>query len=679
MPIEKQKKWSSAGALITLGIVYGDIGTSPLYTMNSILNSARSTQHLNDFVIGSVSLVFWTLMLITTIKYVLVALRADNHGEGGIFALYSRVKSANKKWLLIPALIGGSALLADGTLTPAITVTTAIEGLKNQKIGPILFPNNQPLVIIVVSVLLLIIFTFQKVGTKKIGNIFGPIMLVWFVFIGFFGFINIFNDMSILKALSPTYAIAVLVSPENKTGIFILGSVFLATTGAEALYSDMGHVGKQNIYISWPFVYSMLILNYMGQGAWIMSHTQQTNLLKQVSNPFFEILPSSWRLFGVILATLAAIIASQALISGAYTLVSEAIHLKVIPRLHTFYPSEARGQMYIGTVNWILCIIGLLIVWSFQTSHNMEAAYGLSITITMLMTTVLLYQFIKQNQQKLLAIAFAVVFGAIEIIFLIASLGKFIHGGYATLIIMVVILSVMMIWYYGNKRREKISKQNDYLSLRDYRKQLINLSNDKEEPVFATNLVYIANIHQNYKLKRSIIYSLFGSKPKKAEIYWFVTVREAVNPYEKSYSIDMLGTKNIVHVIFNIGFKVEPQIHLYLKQISNNLVKQGIINPQFPRYTIEKHGNIGDFKYVMVNQNYEDLLNLPDVHPWDRFIIGGRLWLQTHTVKPSSFYGLDFSDVLEETVPLFISRGKGSRIKLTQIEIKNIVKPEEKS
>jgi len=261
--------------------------------MNSILNSARSTQHLNDFVIGSVSLVFWTLMLITTIKYVLVALRADNHGEGGIFALYSRVKNANKKWLLIPALIGGSALLADGTLTPAITVTTAIEGLKNQKIGPILFPNNQPLVIIVVSVLLLIIFTFQKVGTKKIGNIFGPIMLVWFVFIGFFGFINIFNDMSILKALSPTYAIAVLVSPENKTGIFILGSVFLATTGAEALYSDMGHVGKQNIYISWPFVYSMLILNYMGQGAWIMSHTQQTNLLKQVSNPFFEILPSS--------------------------------------------------------------------------------------------------------------------------------------------------------------------------------------------------------------------------------------------------------------------------------------------------------------------------------------------------------------------------------------------------
>ncbi|WP_312980359.1 KUP/HAK/KT family potassium transporter, partial [Leuconostoc falkenbergense] len=317
MDLEKKTKWSSAGALIALGIVYGDIGTSPLYTMNSILNSARSTQHLNEFVIGSVSLVFWTLMLITTIKYVLIALRADNHGEGGIFALYSRVQSINKKWLLIPALIGGSALLADGTLTPAVTVTTAIEGLKGQGIGFLSFPNDQSVVMITVTAILVVIFTFQRAGTKKIGNLFGPVMLVWFLFIGFFGLINIFSDLSILKALSPIYAIQVLLSPENKTGIFILGSVFLATTGAEALYSDMGHVGKHNIYISWPFVYTMLILNYMGQGAWIMTHSSQANLLKQASNPFFEILPHSWRLVGVILATLAAVIASQALISGA--------------------------------------------------------------------------------------------------------------------------------------------------------------------------------------------------------------------------------------------------------------------------------------------------------------------------------------------------------------------------
>lgn len=675
MAIVKAPKWASAGALIALGIVYGDIGTSPLYTMNSILNSARSVKQLHAFVLGSVSLVFWTLMLITTVKYVLIALRADNHGEGGIFALYSRVRDPKKMWLLIPALIGGSALLADGTLTPAVTVTTAIEGLKNQQIGAFLFPDSQPVVIAVVSVLLLVIFTFQKAGTKKIGNIFGPVMLGWFLFIGIFGLINVFSDLSILKALSPVYAIQILFDPENKTGIFILGSVFLATTGAEALYSDMGHVGKKNIYISWPFVYSMLILNYMGQGAWIMTHSQNSDILNQSSNPFFEILPGHWRFVGVILATLAAIIASQALISGAYTLVSEAINLKVMPRLRIFYPSTVRGQMYIGMVNWILCAIGLIVVWSFQTSHNMEAAYGLAITITMLMTTILLFEFIKLHGQKLIAFAFLVVFGLIEIVFLIASLGKFIHGGYATLIIMMAILLVMVVWYYGNKRREALSKQNDYLSLKDYRKQLIYLSKDEEEPIFATNLVYIAHIHQNYLLKRSIIYSIIGSRPKRAKIYWFVTVKESSDPYSKSYAVDMLGTDNIVHVTFNLGFKVEPQIHGYLKQVASALIKQNVLKPQFPKYAMDKHGSVGDFKYVIATQYYADLLNLPNIHAWDRFLIGGRVWLQSHTVTSSNFYGLEFSDVVEEIVPLFIANA--NRQKLTQIEVKNVLKDKE--
>ena len=675
MAIVKAPKWASAGALIALGIVYGDIGTSPLYTMNSILNSARSVSQLQNFVLGSVSLVFWTLMLITTVKYVIIALRADNHGEGGIFALYSRVKDNNKMWLLIPALIGGSALLADGTLTPAVTVTTAIEGLKNQQIGVFLFPDNQAVVIAVVSVLLLIIFTFQKAGTKKIGNVFGPLMLMWFLFIGIFGLINVFSDLSILKALSPTYAIKILFDPENKTGIFILGSVFLATTGAEALYSDMGHVGKKNIYISWPFVYSMLILNYMGQGAWIMTHSQNPDILSQSSNPFFEILPGQWRFVGVILATLAAIIASQALISGAYTLVSEAINLKVMPRLRIFYPSNVRGQMYIGMVNWILCGIGLLVVWTFQTSHNMEAAYGLAITITMLMTTILLFEFIKLHGQKLIAVGFLLVFGFIEIVFLIASLGKLIHGGYATLIIMLAILSVMAVWYYGNKRREAISKEDDYLSLKDYRKQLVNLSKDEDEPIFATNLVYIAHMHQNYMLKRSIIYSIIGSRPKRANIYWFVTVKESSDPHSKSYAIDMLGTNNIVHVTFNLGFKVEPQINVYLKQVAGALIKQNILKPQFPKYAMNKHGNVGDFKYVMASQYYADLLNLPNINAWDRFLIGGRVWLQSHTVSSSNFYGLEFSDVVEEIVPLFIANT--NRQKLTQIEVKNVLKETE--
>ncbi|MFG6673760.1 KUP/HAK/KT family potassium transporter [Leuconostoc lactis] len=675
MSIVKAPKWVSAGALVALGIVYGDIGTSPLYTMNSILNSARSVAQIQEFVLGSVSLVFWTLMLITTVKYVLIALRADNHGEGGIFALYSRVRETNKKWLLIPALIGGAALLADGTLTPAVTVTTAIEGLKNQQIGTFLFPDNQTVVIGVVSVLLLVIFTFQKAGTKKIGNIFGPVMLVWFLFIGVFGLINIFSDLSILKALAPVYAIQILFNPENKTGIFILGSVFLATTGAEALYSDMGHVGKRNIYISWPFVYSMLVLNYMGQGAWIMSNSQRPDLLAQSANPFFEILPGHWRFVGVILATLAAIIASQALISGAYTLVSEAINLKVMPRLRIFYPSNVRGQMYIGMVNWLLCAVGLIVVWSFQTSHNMEAAYGLAITVTMLMTTVLLFEFIKLQGQKVLAYGFLILFGFIEFVFLIASLAKFIHGGYATLIIMLAILLVMVVWYYGNKRREAISKQDDYVSLKDYRKQLINLSKDDDEPIFATNLVYIAHMHQNYMLKRSMIYSILGSRPKRATIYWFVTVKESSDPYGKSYAVDMLGTDNIVHVTFNLGFKVEPQIPVYLKQVANELIKQNVLKPQFPKYAMNKHGNVGDFKYVVATQYYADLLNLPNIHAWDRFLIGGRVWLQSHTVSSSNFYGLEFSDVVEEIVPLFIATT--NRQKLTQIEVKNILKDNE--
>ena len=500
-------------------------------------------------------------------------------------------------------------------------------------------------------------------------------MLVWFLFIGVFGLINIFSDLSILKALSPVYAIQILFNPENKTGIFILGSVFLATTGAEALYSDMGHVGKRNIYISWPFVYSMLVLNYMGQGAWIMSNSQRPDLLAQSANPFFEILPGHWRFVGVILATLAAIIASQALISGAYTLVSEAINLKVMPRLRIFYPSNVRGQMYIGMVNWLLCAVGLIVVWSFQTSHNMEAAYGLAITITMLMTTILLFEFIKLQGQKVLAYGFLILFGFIEFVFLIASLAKFIHGGYATLIIMLAILLVMVVWYYGNKRREAISKQDDYVSLKDYRKQLINLSKDEDEPIFATNLVYIAHMHQNYMLKRSMIYSILGSRPKRATIYWFVTVKESSDPYGKSYAVDMLGTDNIVHVTFNLGFKVEPQIPVYLKQVANELIKQNVLKPQFPKYAMNKHGNVGDFKYVVATQYYADLLNLPNIHAWDRFLIGGRVWLQSHTVSSSNFYGLEFSDVVEEIVPLFIATT--NRQKLTQIEVKNILKDNE--
>ncbi|CAK1221889.1 KUP/HAK/KT family potassium transporter [Fructobacillus cardui] len=660
-----KKRLKYGGFLIALGIVYGDIGTSPLYTMNAIIAGNAHTDNMKNLVIGSISLVFWTLMLITTIKYVLIALQADNHGEGGIFSLYSKVRNRNMKWLIIPAMVGGAALLADGALTPAVTVTSAVEGLEGQKFGSLMFPTGIDFVVPVVLTILLVVFTLQRKGTTKIGRMFGPMMLIWFTFIGFFGLLQVIQYPEILKALSPVYAIQTLFSPDNRLGIFILGNIFLATTGAEALYSDMGHVGKRNIYLSWPFVYVTLVLNYMGQGAWVIMHNASGSNL----NLFFDILPNQWRLVGVILSTIAAVIASQALITGAFTLVSEAISLKIMPRLRITYPNDFRGQMYISIVNWMLFVAGVVVVVLFQTSHNMESAYGLAITVTMLMTTTLLFEFIRFKTRTSLAILFAVPFGLLETLFLIASLGKFIHGGYFTVILMLLILSVMVFWFYGNKRREALSYNNDYLSLKDYRRQLMQLSNDSEEPLMAKNLVYIVNVHDDYQIKKSVIYSLLGARPKRAKVYWFVTIRESINPYEKSYSVDLMGSQNMVRVVLNLGFKVDPQVEYYIHQIAKVLVKQGVLEPQKIRYGLDKNRSIGDFKYVITNNYYTDLKAVSKISSWDRFLIGGRIWLQSHSVHLRYFYRLRLSDTVEEVVPLFIEHKTVS--KLRQLEVKN--------
>ncbi|USS91578.1 KUP/HAK/KT family potassium transporter [Fructobacillus americanaquae] len=660
-----KKRLKYGGFLIALGIVYGDIGTSPLYTMNAIIAGNAHTDNMKDLVIGSISLVFWTLMLITTIKYVLIALQADNHGEGGIFSLYSKVRNRNMKWLIIPAMVGGAALLADGALTPAVTVTSAVEGLEGQKFGSLIFPTGIDFVVPVVLTILLVVFTLQRKGTIKIGRMFGPMMLIWFTFIGFFGLLQVFQYPEILKALSPVYAVQTLFSPDNRLGIFILGNIFLATTGAEALYSDMGHVGKRNIYLSWPFVYVTLVLNYMGQGAWVIMHNASGSNL----NLFFDILPNQWRLVGVVLSTLAAVIASQALITGAFTLVSEAISLKIMPRLRITYPNDFRGQMYISIVNWMLFVAGVIVVVLFRTSHNMESAYGLAITVTMLMTTTLLFEFIRFKTRTSLAILFAVPFGLLETLFLIASLGKFIHGGYFTVILMLLILSVMVFWFYGNKRREALSYNNDYLSLKDYRRQLMQLSNDSEEPLMAKNLVYIVNVHDDYQIKKSVIYSLLGARPKRAKVYWFVTIRESINPYEKSYSVDLMGSQNMVRVVLNLGFKVDPQVEYYIHQIAKVLVKQGVLEPQKIRYGLDKNRSIGDFKYVITNNYYTDLKAVSKISSWDRFLIGGRIWLQSHSVHLRYFYRLRLSDTVEEVVPLFIEHKTVS--KLRQLEVKN--------
>lgn len=650
------KRATLAGMLITLGIVYGDIGTSPLYVLNSIIGGQGSiNQTTPDFVIGTISLIFWTLMIITTIKYVMITMRADNNGEGGIFALYALVRK-HAKWLVWPALIGGAALLADGTLTPAVTVTSAIEGLKGQHLLGLTFSNSQFNVLVFTSCVLIALFIIQHYGTGAIGRAFGPIMAVWFSFLGVMGVINLLHYPQILRAFSPVYAFRVLFSPDNKMGILILGSIFLATTGAEALYSDMGHVGKHNIYATWPFVYSALMLNYLGQGAWMITHEHDSVIggIKDV-NPFYQMLPGSCRPFAIIIATLAAIIASQALITGSYTLVDEAIGLKFLPRLIVKHPSNVRRQIYISTVNWILCMITLFIVWYFQYSQNMEAAYGLAITVTMLMTTLLLFVFLSTKMRKLPASMIAGFFAIIETIFFLASLQKFFHGGWITLMILLGILYVMIIWYFGNKRRNHYENESEYVSLLDYRDQLQALSRDTSVPLFTSNLVYMTHIKNNYQIKRSTMYSILDKEPKRAHVYWFVTVNETNAPYESNYTVDLLNTKNIVDVQLYLGFRKSQSISIYLHQIINNLIKQGILNKQIQKYSTVKGRKVGEFKFVIINERPSDLAINPDISELDKQLISGRILLQNMTASPITWYGLQFSNVVQESSPLFIT------------------------
>ena len=669
---KRMSSLSALGMLITLGIVYGDIGTSPLYVMNAIINDAGTMANTKpEYILGSVSLIFWTLMLITTLKYVLIAMKADNNNEGGIFALYALVKT--KKWLIIPALIGGSALLADGTLTPAVTVTSAMEGVKGQQFGNFIFSNKQSTVLVIVTIILLTIFIIQKFGTEKIGRSFGPIMLIWFSFIGLAGLFNLLGNLNVLKALSPVYAIKVLFSPVNKAGIFILGSVFLATTGAEALYSDMGQVGKHNIYATWPFVYAMLMLNYLGQAAWIIANFQnkQYNHISGI-NPFYEMLPDDFKIFAIIIATLAAIIASQALITGSYTLVQEAIGLKILPRLKVKFPGKVQSQLYIESVNWLLCAITISIVWGFGTSEHMEAAYGLAITLTMLMTTLLLHQFLIMKKHPLGANVFLVVFFAIEGLFLISSLVKFVHGGYVTVIITMAILAIMVIWYFGNKRRDAHMAESENVNLLDFIPQLEKLSQDSSIPTYATNLVYMTKLGKDYSIKRSIIYSILDQDPKRAKVYWFITVNQTAAPYECNYSVDMMNTRNVVNVTLNLGFKKSQHVNIYIRQIINSLLDKNIIDQQAPTYSMMPNRRVGSFKFVIQNQQFQDLGAQVYMSGLDRMLIGGRLLLQNITVPPALWYGLEFSDVVEEKVPLFL--GNHTDQYLTEKEIRHNVK-----
>ncbi|AZN75819.1 potassium transporter Kup [Lactobacillus acidophilus] len=657
----KSKRMSAAGLLIAIGIVYGDIGTSPLYVMKSIVEGNGGIGNVNrEFIVGSISLVLWTVTLLTTLQTVIIALKATNHGEGGIFALYTLVRK-RAKWLVLPALIGGAAILADGTLTPAVTVTTAIEGLKGLQLGGGVPVSSQSMVIAITVLILLVLFSIQKMGTSIIGKAFGPIMFVWFTFLGVIGLINMSGDWSILQAINPVYAIKLLFSPYNKVGIFILGSIFLATTGAEALYSDVGHVGKKNIIGSWPFVFVCLSLNYFGQGVWILNNPTYRPADGGVLNPFYEMIPSDFRLAAIILATIAAVIASQALITGSFTLVAEASGLKFLPRMKIDYPSTEKGQIYIPSINKGICVATIAIVLYFQTSAHMEAAYGLSITISMLMTTILLYEWLAMKKvNPVWNWIFLIFFGVLDVMFMISSLTKFTHGGYVSLFIAGAIGFIMYVWYYGNKIRDKREARNAYVRLDEYTDMLTNLSHDENYPTYATNLVYMANVKYNKFIKREILYSILDKRPKRAKAYWFVTVNVTNEPFTAEYAVNTYGTKNVINIQLYLGFKKQTSVNVYIRQIVHDLIADGTIEPQPQEYTTTPGRDVGDFSFVIVNDVISPQTQLIGYEKW---LVEARVRLQNLSSNPASWFGLEYADTVIERVPLILGKPNPSYIK----------------
>ena len=643
--------------LVTIGIVYGDIGTSPLYVMKSIVAGNGGIGQVDEqFIIGALSLVIWTVTLLTTVKYILIALKADNHGEGGIFSLYALVKN-HGKWLIGLAMLGGAALLADGVLTPAVTVTTAVEGLRSIEVMNRFLGEGQGKVVIITLIIICVLFSVQHSGTRKIGKAFGPCMLIWFSFLGLAGMMLIMQHPAVLKAFNPAYAVQVLLSPHNKAGLMILGSVFLATTGAEALYSDMGHVGRENIYISWPFVKACLVLNYLGQGAWIISNRNNEALYGiEDLNPFFEMLPEMIRPVAVILSTMAAVIASQALITGSYTLVSEAILLDLLPRLEIRYPSETKGQIYLGAVNNLLWAGCSFVVLYFRSGHKIEAAYGLAITVTMLLTTILLSVYLRKIKgRKVLSWIMLAGFGLIESVFFISSLGKFLQGGYFTAILTVLILLLMIVWHRGTQIEQKY---RTYLKISDHIPSLGMLRDDEDVYTLTQNLVYLDNSKDPEYIDRDILYSILDKDPKRAHAYWFVSVNVLDEPDAMNYQVETYGTDYIFRIRLNLGFKCSQRVNVYLRQIVDDLQKSGEMPEQDKKYSIYGKSTVGSFKFCMIKKSVPTKSELSSA---DEMILNIKYAVRKIAGSRVKWYGLDNSSVIVESVPMIVTPGRAER------------------
>lgn len=634
-------KLSAAGLLVTLGIIYGDIGTSPLYVMKAIIADKIISKEL---VYGGLSCIFWTLTLQTTIKYVIITLRADNNGEGGIFSLYALIRRRRPK-LIFPAIIGGCALLADGVITPPISVSSAVEGLR------ILKPDipTIPIVLTIITIL----FVIQRVGTSIVGKAFGPIMFVWFGMLAVLGISSMMDHPQILQALNPYYAFNLLYNYPQ--GYWLLGAVFLCTTGAEALYSDLGHCGRHNIRVSWIFVKITLVLNYLGQGAYILQFEGQdiTNM-----NPFFGLMPDWFLLSGIAIATLAAVIASQALISGSFTLISEALRLNVWPKVSIKYPSEAKGQLYVPSANWLLWAGCVGVVLYFKESSNMEAAYGLAITIAMLMTTILLANYLRKiNAPRWFVSIILFVYLSIEGSFLLANLQKFPHGGWVSVLISLGFILVMWVWFKGRKIKNRLT---EFVNLKKYLPILHELSNDQSVPKYATHLVFLTSADHLMEVENKVIYSILQKQPKRADIYWFLHIHVDDQPYTMQYKVDIVVPQDVIKVEFKLGFRVEQKVNFYFRKVVEELMKNGEVDVTSRYSSLSKQNITGDFRFVVLKRH---LSNENELSLYERLIMDGYFWLDKLSLSEEKAFGLDTSSVTIEKVPMVIAPVKDFKLK----------------
>ncbi|MBU1821422.1 MAG: KUP/HAK/KT family potassium transporter [Bacteroidetes bacterium] len=635
------EKVSAAGLLVAMGIIYGDIGTSPLYVLRAIASTETISREL---ILGALSCIFWTITFQTTVKYVILILRADNKGEGGIFALFALVRR-HAKWLTVPAIIGGSTLLADSIITPPISVSSAVEGLRS------IYPTIETIPIVLI--ILAILFTVQVFGTNKVGAAFGPVMLVWFIMLGTVGFSSLLHDPGVLVAFNPYYGYKLLV--DHPGGFWLLGAVFLCTTGAEALYSDLGHCGRGNIRASWGFVKLCLLLNYFGQGAYVLKFSGQ---LLGDRNPFYEIMPLWFLPFGIGIATMAAVIASQAMLSGAFTLISEAIRLNFWPKVRLVYPSDQKGQLFVPSINFLLFAGCVGVVLYFKESSRMEAAYGLAITMTMLMSTILFgyYLYVKKINMWWVT-AFLVFYLFVETSFLIANVVKFTHGGWVSVLIAGIMGTLMLIWLRAFYIKLRLT---EYVKLETYLPALRELSRDISIPKYSTHLVFMSNASRASEIETKVIYSIFQKRPKRADIYWFVHVDTLDDPYTMEYKVDVLEEDDVIKVTFRLGFRVEQRINLFFRKVIEDMVKNKEVDITSRYESLSRQNMTGDFRFVVLERflSYENELPF-----FEQIIMKAYFFIKEFTTSEDKWFGLDSSSVKVEKVPLVIRPAENIKLR----------------